>query len=133
METVSRNHKRRGFMIKSKLAASLSWAAKSKPFSEVQYASKVKPESYSGNRLPKHDCLNHSSFTPANRGPSTGAWAEPVGQGQRGSYYYYGFGVGNGDENVDAKAASYITIVRERFETRRFDMDEPNNKCQDVR
>lgn len=123
METISYSHKRRGGLIKGILAASFSRAAKSRPISKSPpYGSKVKPEAHSPD--PTTNCsLNRSSFT----GPSKGSWVEPVAYGQRGSCHYY-YGVG--DDNVDVKAASYISNVRERF--KRFDNMDHANKCQEI-
>ncbi|CAK9137281.1 unnamed protein product [Ilex paraguariensis] len=85
-----KGNKQRGF-VKSKLVMSFSRAAK--PSSTVQYASMVKPG-------PSSSTQDVSFSQPGGFGGSDG--------------YVHGPNGGAGDVNVDSKAASYISYVREK-------------------
>ncbi|KAK4765001.1 hypothetical protein SAY86_026091 [Trapa natans] len=111
------NHKRRAIScssIKTKLASSFSRTVKpNNPF--MIFPSKVKPESSPLSSNSKHNLdLSQWSLTPTqkSRPPAVD------GQLRRGNYHYYyrNYGVASsGDENVDMKAACYISNVKERF------------------
>jgi hypothetical protein len=117
MSKMERNQKRRGFM-----KSILSVVAK--PSAPVQCSSKVKP---SPPRQSGHVGFYKEEISSAKPPPSmprTFSGAKPVagfyGSSTTGVFCLNDFG---GDENVDMKAANYISNVRERFKLVNVDLD----------
>ncbi|KAE8023709.1 hypothetical protein FH972_009380 [Carpinus fangiana] len=117
MSKMERNQKRRGFM-----KSILSIVAK--PSAPVQCSSKVKPSPPSQPRQSGHVRFYKEEISSAKIPPSmprTFSAAKPVagfyGSSTTGVFNDYG-----GDENVDMKAANYISNVRERFKLANVDL-----------
>ncbi|TYH25097.1 hypothetical protein ES288_A03G142000v1 [Gossypium darwinii] len=104
--------KRKGFFFKGKLAKSLSRVTKPRATTAHQQCSKVVPYSYANSNQPtdSHEQMNvPSSMLKV----SYARLIRPPSFYDQNMYANERWGVG--DENVDFKATSIISIVRERF------------------
>lgn len=101
------NRKRRGFL-KGKLMSFHRAAAK--PSSTVQYTSKVKP-SQSSPSTASVEFLLHQDYVFAQPPKQQVSFIVPADSSQHENLIY-GLAA---DENIDMKAASFISSVQERF------------------
>ncbi|OVA09571.1 hypothetical protein BVC80_9101g96 [Macleaya cordata] len=113
------NRKRRGF-IKGRLVMSLYRT--SKPASTVQFSTKVKPTTSSSATSSGYLVADKEFVVPQSSKKVSFLKSDVI----RDSYGV----VDAGDENVDMKAATYISYVQERFKLERVDSE--RRKYQDV-
>ncbi|CAK7328330.1 unnamed protein product [Dovyalis caffra] len=111
------NRKRKGFM-KGKLMS--FHRTSSKPSSNVQYSSKIKPSQTSPTTASVGYVVHQDFMIAPQKQTQVLSFIVPAADSRRDKLSQFDkfFGV-VGDVSVDTKASSYITSVRERFQLER--------------